>query len=112
MTLTEFQQDLRDGMTIHDALVKHELTFNEAVRYLHGYVKPKQKRNTRRKTGTGEKYITYNQGKYLIKRRVNGKEQYFGRYNTLEDAVKMREYCEEHGWYKHRVKGYREVLGI
>ena len=31
MTLTSFQQDLKNGMTIHDALCKHGLTFRQAV---------------------------------------------------------------------------------
>ena len=29
--LLKFQEDLRNGMTIEDALIKHELTFKDAV---------------------------------------------------------------------------------
>ena len=108
MTLTEFQEDLRNGMTIHDALIKHELTFKQACQYLHGYCRPKQPVHKQ----SLPMYISRNNKGFEIKKSVNGKNKYFGTYKTLDDAVLMRNYLIEHGWYKNRVPAIREELGI
>lgn len=111
-TLTEFQQDLREGMTINDALIKHELTFKQACDTLHGYrIRRKKQPNNHCDSFTKEKYITYNRKKYLVRKNTNGKERYYGRYTTLEEAVIVRDYLEEHGWTKHNLKVIKERLG-
>ena len=49
-------------------------------------------------SSTGEDYITIHNGAYEIHKRVNGKLKYFGRYHTLEDAKKWRDYFIENNW--------------
>lgn len=46
------------------------------------------------------KYISFNKrmGKYYIIKRIKGKQYYFGRYSSLKDAKKARDYFEENGW--------------
>lgn len=47
-----------------------------------------------------EKYIQYREKLkvYEIIKRINNKNEYFGRYHTLEDAKKWRDYFIEHDW--------------
>lgn len=49
-------------------------------------------------SSSGEDYITIHNGAYEIHKRVNGKLKYFGRYHTLEDAKKWRDYFIENNW--------------
>jgi hypothetical protein len=100
----QFQQDIKAGMSIDDALCKHNLTLLEAWENIHGCPrgrpanprpKPKHKSHT-----TGEKYISLNQNGYMLRK---GKK-YFGRYDTLADAVFVRDYLMEFGWtHRHMV---------
>ena len=48
----------------------------------------------------GTKYISYrpNLDVYEIVKVIKGKLEYFGRYPTLEDAIKCRDYFIEHDW--------------
>lgn len=105
-----FQNDIRNGMSINDALTKHGLTLTETFNELHGRPigrppkpSPKRKLETR---NTGEKYIQWNSGKYLL-RKTN---EYYGRYSTLEEAVSVRDYLVEHGWSKRNLRIARSRL--
>ena len=106
----EFQTDIRNGMSIEKALTKHGLTLTETFTELHGQPRgrprkpqPKRKLETH---STGEKYIQYNSGKYLL-RKTN---EYYGRYDTLEEAVSVRDYLVEHGWSKRNWRMARSML--
>lgn len=48
----------------------------------------------------------------LYKKRVKDKDVYYGAYKTLEDAIKVRDYFEEHGWLKNNVDKVCEVVGV
>jgi len=48
MSLEEFQEDLRNGMTIHDALQKHGYTFQYVMENL-----PRAWRGSKKKQGKG-----------------------------------------------------------
>lgn len=58
-------------------------------------LKPYPKRNK-----SGEKYISYreNLDVYEIVKVLNGKLEYFGRYPTLKEAVKWRDYFISNDW--------------
>ena len=43
-------------------------------------------------------YIRWNNGKWSIQKKINGKIKYFGRYNTLEEAVERRNELYRNGW--------------
>ena len=110
MNIQEFQRDLNNGMSIEDACRKHKTTLAKAFEILH------YKDTNKRKTlgNCGESYIRYDEtsGTYLLRKRVNKKYTYFGRYKTLEDAIKVRDYMMTHGWYKHRLNSIREELNV
>lgn len=93
-------------MTIEDALTKHGMTFKEAF---DGMPKPLTNGGN---TGVGEKFISKHQGKYIIRKRTKGKTRVFGTYDTLEDAVKVRDYIVEHGWYITKLDEYCEACGV
>ena len=110
MTLTSFQQDLKNGMTIHDALCKHGLTFRQAVL---GVSRPMtEKKPQYPRSRCGEKYILRQGEKYHLRKRQNGRTMMFGTYNTLDDAVRIRDYCIKYGWKQKNIDKYCQELGI
>lgn len=48
----------------------------------------------------GTEYITHrkNLDVYEVTKRINGKLEYFGRYHTLDDAIKWRDYFIKNNW--------------
>ena len=59
--------------------------------------------NNRNKS-SGEKYISYRKDfdVYEIVKNINGHNEYFGRYPTLAEAKKWRDYFIEHNWDKNQ----------
>ena len=121
MDVKGFQQDLRDGMTISDALQKHQVTFKEAVDSMPRPMSANRQGNTQKrpkkqhKTGyynTNQRYIGGREGHYYLRKQVRGKTRMFGTYKTMEDAVRMREHCMKHGWKEHSIDKYCKELGI
>lgn len=116
MNPIEFQTDLQNGMSLHDALCKHDVTLDEAFKTF--YNRQYRKRDSNywgeniNRTETGEKYITKNQGMFLVRKTINRKMVYFGRYSTLEDAILVRDYFIEHGWNRHLLNSVRKTLGV
>lgn len=108
MTLTELQTDLRQGMTIHEALTKHNITFEQAFTELKKAQNPKiYKKSPKRDPSM--KYITKNKtdGKYYIRKGIGhkGKKKTlrYGTYRTLEDAKTIRDALIENGWQQRSV---------
>lgn len=92
--LSEFQNDLRGGMSIDDALRKHNMTFKEAICKLIGHDNyPRQ-----RLPNKYGKYIYYMGKRYYVRRRMNNKNVYFGNYETLEEAQERKMELERNGW--------------
>ena len=109
MELTLFQQDLRNGMTIKEALQKHKITLKQAMHKAEKtYKRPKKPK----KQKNIDRLITHRNNHYYLRKRVNGKQTVFGTYQTLEDAIRMREYCEKHGWEQKSISRYCQELGI
>lgn len=50
-----------------------------------------------------DRYIQQLKGKFCIYKQVNGSRIYFGSFDTFEEAVKHRDYCETHEWSKECV---------
>lgn len=111
--ISQLREDMKSYMTIEEVLEKHGITFQEAIKLLSKKQKRKPKRKSKRPyRKTGEKYISYYCNRYVIRKSVNGRLLGFGGYSTLEDAVKMRDYLMEHGWYQARVEAIRKRLGV
>ena len=109
MNVKGFQQDLRDGMTISDALIKHQVTFKEAVDSM---PRPVTNNKQRKPVTHKQRYITGRSGHHYLRKQVRGKTRVFGTYKTIEDAVRMREHCEKHGWKERSIDKYCKELGI
>ena len=115
--LRQFQWDLQDGMSIEDACRKHQISFKEACDNMPKIQKKKIKPRNTSPTYASE-YIQERNGKYFVRKYVPSTKQkksstvMFGTYNSLEDAIKMREHCKKHGWKKLSVDKYCQELGI
>lgn len=112
-----FQQDLLDGMTINDACLKHEISFKEAVMLAHGQPsrktkKVRHKKNHRGVTVSPAQYIYIRNNTYAVRKSVNGKMKMFGTYNSMEDAIRMRDALKADGWHQTHVDRICEKLGI
>lgn len=56
------------------------------------------------------RHIHFIHNRYYIYKNIEGKVTYFGCYDTLEEAVKRRDYMLDNGWSREgiSVKHYRE----
>ena len=110
-TLKAFQNDLQDGMTLEDACRKHQISFKYACDNMGKiYTKkilPKKESNT-----FASEYIQTRNGKYFLRKYLRGSTKMFGTYNSLNDAIRMREHCKRYGWKQQSVDKYCEELGI
>ena len=116
--MAEFQSDLKNGMTLTDALTKHGLTLEKAFNILHYIPKKKQiipnkkKHKRKPKTYTPTHYIQCRNGRYYLRKHAHGKGRAFGTYSTLEDAIRMREALKLDGWHQTHVDRLCDELGI
>ena len=110
--LKRFQEDLRNGMNISEACTKHNVSLAYAMENMPKKLTKPRKKPKGRAPSTGEKYIQFRHGKYFLRKNVRRKMRCFGTYNTLEDAVKVRDYCMEHGWKVKSIDEYCRVLGV
>ena len=115
VNISELKKDMRSYMTIEEVLQKHSVSFADAVRLC-------SKTQSRKPNGKGkpqrvyertdaEKIYKYGR-KFVIKKKVDGKQRWFGSYKTIEDAVKVRDYMNENGWEHTKVKAIREMFGV
>lgn len=115
--ITDFQNDLQTGMTLNDALIKHDLTLKQVWQELNTNIagRPTKKKPYKNNSGldqTEEKYIYRRNDHYTIRKYSRGKTRMYGVYHTLEDAVLVRDYCEEHGWVQRNIDKYCQELGV
>lgn len=103
-----FRKDLK-VMTLEETLIKHNVSFQEAVQ-----VMPRKfsKKKVKKKLKNSGRYIQERDGKYYLRKWVTDKTLHFGTYSSLEDAQKMRELCQERGWIQEKVLDYCNELGI
>ena len=111
--LLEFQDDLRGGMTIEEACQKHGVSFREAVIHMPPRPRPPgKKKHYKYPQKTVAKHIVFRNGRFHLNRYIKRKSVAFGIYYSLEDAVKVRDYCDEHGWKQRKIDEYCRVLGV
>lgn len=114
--LAMFQYGLKHGMTISEALTKHNLTFKQAFQEFHEYQKKNQNRENGKKQRiektTNEQYIYARDGRYYLRKCIKNESKFFGVYRTLEDAMKVMDYCIQYGWKQHSIDRYCEELGV
>ena len=112
VNISKLTADMRSGRPIEEVLKEHNLDFKSAMALLRKANDPRKKLKKNRYKSTGEKYISKYGNVFMVRRTLNGKLQYFGSYETLEDAIKIRDYLEVHGWYKHRLDTAKRNCGI
>lgn len=107
MGMIQFQQDLKNGMTLEKALQKHNLTLQEAIEFSPKPITVSKKPSTPRKTNNGKFVDTYVQKRskyYYVRRRMNGKTFWGGSYTTKKEALLVRDYLNKHGWEHLNIK--------
>ena len=111
INVNELKQDFKSHMSVEEVLIKHKITFKEAIK-LCSKKEPEKPKYKRRYEPTGEDYIRKYGRKYVIRRNIKGKQKWFGSYKTLEDAIKVRDCLNEEGWSTYKVQPIREKLGV
>ena len=94
--IATFQMDLRNGMSITDALKKHGFTLQEALDKVNpiAYVPAHE-----RKRNPDMKNISHRRGgNYSVRKKFNGSTRTYGTYSNLHDAILVRDYFDENGW--------------
>lgn len=116
MGIIDFQEDLRNGMTLEDALIKHELTLKEAIDCIHKPVihpskkrKPYAKRNIYCQV---EKNISKRGDAYHLRKAIDGKMKWGGSYDTLEEARLVKDFLNKNGWNLIKVNEACKKYGI
>lgn len=108
MGLKPFQVDLRNGMSIDDALKKHNLTLQEAVMSVpcnYG-----RKRNQKWRTDT--RNINKRGEHFIIVKKKDGRTKTYGTYDSLKSAQMVRDCLDDYGWEQLDVGLICALLGV
>lgn len=99
MVSAELTEDLRDGLTLEEALIKHNTSLREIFKAVNNYPVKREQRTPR----TSEwKYIQYT--KSHTYRIIKGTPRIsYGTYKTFEDAKKVREELIECNWDRNQL---------
>ena len=89
--IKEFQKDLKEGMSLTDALEKHELTFKEAFTRCNEIMCGKT-------NGRYHNIYLRKNGKFIVEKCIKGRKHTIGVFEDLDDAVEARDYADKHGW--------------
>jgi hypothetical protein len=129
----QFRDDLWTGMPLEDALQKNGLSLLAAFNILQ-YKQPygtspgaspkRQSKKKRRKRKHGqikrsihyikcdEEFIMQRNNTFCVRKYIKGRTRMFGTYDSLEDAIRMREALKEDGWHQTHVDRIAKELGI
>lgn len=94
MPRRELQEKYKIGSTRCNTWIRHV--------YEKTHIRPPRRRN-RRNNGLPP-YISLQNGRYLIFKKIKGKSYYFGGYRRLSDAKREVERLKKNGWNKMDVK--------
>ena len=89
----DFRRDLKKGLSISEALIKYNLTFKQVFKYFH---RPPARIYPQPNSSRLDDNIYLSNGYFHIRR----KQQFYGSYNSLKDAQKVRNKLIEYGWDK------------
>lgn len=99
MVSVELTNDLKNGLSLEEALLKHNTSLREIFKDVNNYPVKRENRTPR----TSEwKYIQYTQSHTY--RIIKGKHRIcYGTYKTFEDAKKVREELIKCNWDKKQL---------
>ena len=107
MNIQEFQTDLNNGMTLEKALKKHNTNLQTVFKALQYF-----NHNPHKTPQSGEKLIRrVDNGRYALRKMLKGHMHYYGTYDTIEDAVRVRDYMITYGW-DNDYKEVARTLGV
>lgn len=107
-----FQMDLRNGMKLEDALIKHRLDLPTAFELVPKFRTHHDDKSENKYNEYAGKYILFRHNRFYVRKQIKGKTRMFGSYNSLEDAIAVREKMIEIGWKQKQVDKVCEELGI
>ena len=102
MNTNKIRQQLQNGTTIQEVCQQYHISFKELCNLF------LSRGCTTDKSSTGKLYISFNQGRYIL--RKNG--VHYGSYRSLDDAVLVRDYMIMNGWYRSRLDNVCKELGV
>ena len=106
-----FRNDLWSGMSLCDALTKHETNLHDVFQALQN--KPQKPKGSKSKViSSSEPYIFIRNNTFSVRKSTKGKTKMFGTYNSMEDAIRMRDALKRDGWHQTHVDRICEELGI
>ena len=111
VNIIEFREDLKTGMGLEECLQKHDTNLKEVLGSQPSLRGRKKRKKTPKKKSVA-KNIQERDGKFYLRKYINGKTRMFGTYKSLEDAKLVRGYLREHGWKQKSVDGICEKLGV
>jgi hypothetical protein len=117
MDIKNFQTDLQNGMSIDEACQIYNITLKQAFNKLHYKVNQKTPHKKKQKWKHAKphhvsQYIQERNGHYYLRKHAHGKGRIYGTYNTLEDAIIMREALKKDGWHQTHVERLCQEHGI
>ena len=102
---SEISKDLKNE-SIEDICTKYNITFKELVE--------QSMQNNLRVSGdkSAYKFIYQKEHGYVIQKTIKTKYQYFGTYDSLEDARKVRDKLIDCNWEKSQLPLILKELGV
>lgn len=107
----DIQNDLKN-YSLQEVLEKYDLSFEELFKYC---LKKNNKYNIKIKKVEetfSRKYIQEYHNAFRIRKSIKGKLIYFGYYNTLDDAIRVRNRLIDYKWDKDILPKIYEELNI
>jgi hypothetical protein len=108
--LTRFQKDLQKGMSIDEALHKHQLTLSEAFHGLH--YNGENHKKTLSTENKNKFIITSGRNRHKIRKTINHEYVNFGVYESIQDARRVRDQLLSCGWDKTQLPQIWRTLHI
>ena len=112
MNLHLIRQDLLNGMSIEDVCHKHETNLHDLFNTFHGYQRKRTNQKNASIRKSPEHHIFIRNNTYAVRKSIKGKQRMFGTYNSLEDAIMIRDTLEAEGWKQRSVDSICERLNI
>lgn len=104
MNPTKIRQQLQNGTTIQEVCTQYHITFQELCQLF----LPGRYSRTTNESSTGRLYVSFDQHRYIL--RKNGVN--YGSYQSLDDALKVRDFMIMNGWYRSRLDKVCDELGV
>lgn len=111
MNIVQIRKELQNGKSIEEVCNNHKISFKELCAACHGYVR-KEINKDNFQSKDGEKYIFCRNNRYAVKKHVRGKGRIFGTYNSLEDAILVRDALIKDGWHQTHVDRICSEVGV